>query len=282
MMCSTWKRMALVVIAIMVVAIVAATSAQADPVIPGITNGNFTDYTGSAPKDSFTSVKPVDWSGGSGLIFIDSSTYPNTPDGPKYLQVYGPFPAAPLPGNFVEADGNPSFGSSFSYQLHGLTPGTTYQLSFFQAGGQQTGFGNGLNTKEQWIVGLGTAGFQLHIGAGPVDPYYGGNDSTYSFIDTNESVQATPVMTTPSGGVTPWEQVTVHLTADASNDLLTFLAWGDNGSTVNLPPIAFLDIANDGNPVAAPEPASLTLMVIGMFGFGAYRLRRRRSNSATV
>jgi PEP-CTERM motif len=262
-----------------VVAIVAAADARADNLV--VTNGDFAQYSGTTPGtngDSFTNVNPTGWSGGGGLIFVTNYAGINNPN--LYLPVYGPFPNSPLGGNFVEADGNPSFASGFSYQLSGLTVGKTYTLSFFQAGGQQTGFGNGLNTTEQWIVGLGTAGFSVQIGAGGADSYYGGNDSTYSLGDANGSVAVSSLMTTPSGGVTPWQQVTVSLTADASNDLLSFLAWGDTGNTVNLPPIAFLDIK--GNGAAVPEPASLALIVVGMLGVGAYRLRRRRSNPTTA
>ena len=35
--------------------------------------------------------------------------------------------------------------------------------------------------------------------------------------------------------MTDWNFVSVSLTADATTDLLSFLAWGDNGNTINLP-----------------------------------------------
>jgi hypothetical protein len=284
MICRTWKRMALVVMPAIAAAIVAVADVQVADVQAGnlvVTNGNFSQYTGVTPGtsgDSFTAVSPTGWSGGSGLIFVTNFAGVNNQG--LYLPVYGPFPNSPLGGNFVEADGNPNFGSGFSYLLTGLTAGQSYTLSFFEAGGQQTGFGNGLNTTEQWIVGLGTLGFNIQINAGPADPYYGGTDSTYSLGDANGSVAATTVMTTPSGGVTPWQEVTVNLTADASTDLLSFLAWGDNGSNVNLPPIAFLDIANNGVFVATtvPEPSTISMAFIALFGFGA--LLRRRAKLA--
>ena len=117
--------------------------------------------------------------------------------------------------NEVEADGNPSFESGFNYSLTGLTPGQSYELDFYQAGSQQRGFANGQNTTEQWIVSLGTAGMSFCNGCGPADPYYGGNDSTYFNLDPNASVVATPLMTTPSGGMTDWNFVSLHLIADA-------------------------------------------------------------------
>ena len=81
-------------------------------------------------------------------------------------------------------------------------------------------------------------------------------------------------MTTPSGGVTPWQYVSVNLVADASTELLSFLAWGDKGSTINLPPIVFLSGVN-APPGLVPEPATLSLIGVGLVGIGAVRRRRR-------
>jgi len=253
-----------------------ANSALATPYLPGLTNLDFASYSGVAPKASFTSVNPTGWTGGNGLIFIDSPTTPGqSAAGPVYLQTYGnPFPN--LPGNYVEADGNPYYESGFNYMVTGLTPGRSYSLIFYQGASQQTGFGNGLNTTERWIVSLGTAGMTYCDGCGAADSYYGGFDSTYSNPDPTASVVASPLMTTPSGGVTPWHQVNMTLTADSTSDLLSFLAWGDNGNTVNLPPIVFLTGVDTPNLV--PEPASLALFGAGILGL--MLLRRAKRNDA--
>ena len=245
--------------------------AQADPFLPGVQNLNFLSYTGTAPKNYFTSVNPVGWTGGSGLIFIDA---PGTADDGSYLSVYSPFPKnSPVGGNFVEADGNPSFESGFNQTITGLTVGKTYTLSFYQAAGQQLGFGTGLATTERWVVSLGTAGLSLK-GGGPVDPTYGPTDVYYS-TDPTASIATSQLMTTPSGGVTPWQYVSVDLTADSTTDLLSFLAWGDNGSTINLPPIVFLSGVNSVN-VTTPEPGSASLFaIIVLLGLGVAIWRRR-------
>lgn len=115
-------------------------------------------------------------------------------------------------------------------------------------------------------------------GCGAADAYYGGFDSTYSNADPNASVVATNLMTTPSGGTTPWQYVTVNLKADSTTDLLSFLAWGDNGNTVNLPPIVFLSGVDSPNVLTVPEPASLALLGIGILGLLASS-RSRQSTS---
>jgi hypothetical protein len=253
-------------------------SLRADSFLPNVSNLNFLNYTGAAPKNSFSSVDPVGWTGGSGLIYIDAPGTATSGNGG--IPVYGPFPnSSPVSGNFVQADGNPTYESGFNQTITGLTPGRSYTLSFYQAGGQQVDFGSGIPTTEQWIVSLGTAGLTVNTSGGPVDPIYGPTGSYYS-TDPNASITKSQLMTTPSGGVTPWEYVSVTLTADSTTDLLSFLAWGDNGSTINLPPMVFLSGVNSPDVLTSPEPGTLSGIAIGLSGLGlTLGIRRRRKAS---
>src|SRR5579871_6873389 len=132
-------------------------SAQAYPSLPGLPNLNFTSYTGVAPKNVFSAVKPSGWTGGTGLISVDApgtATQNVQTHGNAYATWVDPGPV-PNSGNYIQADGNPTFETSFGYQLTGLTPGQKYTLSFYQAAGQQKGYSG--QTTEQWIVSLATS-----------------------------------------------------------------------------------------------------------------------------
>jgi hypothetical protein len=248
---------------------------QAVP-LPGLTNLNFLSYSGVAPKNSFTAVNPDGWTGGTGLMYIvapgTSTSSPVTACGTTYLSTWGCPSTLAIPGgyNYVEADGNPAFGSQFNYAITGLNVGETYTLSFYQAASQQ-GPNSGAfygDTTEQWIVSLGTSGLVACPNC------LGYPNSSYSNADPNASIVATPLMNTPSMGLTDWNYVSVDLTADAANQVLSFLAWGDNGSTANLPPMVFLAGVNSQPGLTVPEPATLALLGIGFLGFAASRMRR--------
>jgi hypothetical protein len=242
----------------------AGVTAKADPALPGISNGDFTQYTGVAPKAAFINVAPTGWTGNSaGLTFVDSQVFAQSAAGPVYLQTYGN-PTGPITGNYVEADGNPDYSGSFSYQLTGLTKGQTYTLGFYEAASQQTGYSGA--TTNQWIVSLGTKANGL------VTYNSGGGYDSYKDTDANASIAASTLMNVASKGTTNWQYVTVNLTADATSDYLSFLAWGNNGQISNAPPIAFLA---DVGATGVPEPATWGLMILGLAALGATARRRR-------
>ena len=159
-----------------------------------------------------------------------------------------------------------------------MTPGQTYTLTFYQGASQQTGF-NGATTN-QWIVALGGSGFSVCDGCGTYDLTFGSNRSTYP--DPGASIAASPLMYIPSNGTVGLNFVSVDLTASASTQLLSFLAWGDDGTTANLPPMAFLTGVNAASGLGAPEPAAWMMLIVGFAGLGAVVRRQRATRTSTA
>ncbi|MGA9868415.1 MAG: PEP-CTERM sorting domain-containing protein [Acetobacteraceae bacterium] len=248
-----------------------AFAAQATP-LP-VQNLTFSDYSGAAPKDYFSTVDPAGWFRGpvvgDDLVFINApGTATEYGGGPNSYPVYGPFLNPPPGGNFVQADGNPMYESSFEQVINGLVVGETYSLSFWQAAGQQQGFSGA--TTEQWKVFFGsTGGFSVDCSTNPCTTSVSGDTVEYD----------STLMHTPSQGVSAWNLVSLNLVATAASETLGFLAWGDNGSTTNLPPTVFL--AGVNTP-AVPEPATLSLLGVGILGLGAVGLRRRAKRTDKV
>jgi len=287
----SFRKLGLTGVSAIALSVGLAYSAQADVMLP-VNNLEFNMFTGTftPPKTLFTTAAPTNWAIGpaaeiSNLIGVGIQGSETTAAGGVYAVYPGTGFTNLFPGgnvNFFQADGNPQFESTIIQTIPGLMAGTTYDLSFLQAAGQQTGFS--LATTEQWKVYLGLGGIATDCPANPP-----GGICTITGT-TGNLLENSPLMNTPSMGNHDWESSGVLTFTPTSAELigggstgsavLTFLAWGNGGSDINQPPTVFLEAVN--TPPQVPEPTTLSLLGVGLLGLGAFSLRRRAKRNAAA
>jgi hypothetical protein len=219
-----------------------------------VTNGNFssvTQGTTSLIENNSYGAALTGWTTTSGYSFVLTSSQANAGFYNGNTTSGGLYTGSGTPNSisFYTVAGSPVGGNfvaqdsnylpgTLSQSISGLTVGDVYAVSFYQALAQQSGFTGA--TTAQWGVSLGS-----------------------------QSVTS-PLMSNTSGGFSGWSYVTVYLTATATTESLGFSASGTGA-----PPMALLDGVS---VVDAPEPATWTVMIMGLLGI-AFARRRARSRS---
>lgn len=265
----------IVIIGLMAGAVAAGASARAANLV---TNGGFESFSSQAPGGAPSQLSGGAGGGGPGYTDLtgwtnSGYTYlfgPGLADStgsysgeysPGYLSLYGPqngvsngLPAtSPDGGNFIGSD--PAYQTGpITQTISGLTPGHTYKVGFDWGGAQQTSF-NGA-TWEGWQVSLG--GQTLTTTPASENAFHPG---------TTDNV---------SHGFTGWFHQTLFFTATSATEDLAFTALGGPDG---VPPFALLDGVSMN---AVPEPATWTMMIVGIGGIGGIARRRRAAGLSSA
>jgi len=212
-----------------------------------VTNGNFstvTQGTTSLIENNSYGASVTGWTSTSGYSFLLTASQATSGFNNGYNSSGTLYTGSGTPYqiSFAGASTSPVGGNfvamdgnymtgTLSQTISGLTVGDTYAVQFYQALTQQTGFSG--TTTNQWVVSLGG--------------------------QTDYSTQ----LTKASGGYTGWSYVTDYFTATSTTETLGFTANGTGA-----PPMAMLDGVT---LVDAPEPATWTVMIMGLIGIAFAR-----------
>jgi len=139
--------------------------------------------------------------------------------------------ASPDGGNFFMADGDSDFSTPLTQAISGLVSGQQYQVTFYQAAAQQSGF-DGVTT-ERWQVSLD-------------------GDS-----------QLSTLMNNANHGAVSWMSQVMTFTATAATQTLSFMAVGTPSGQ---PPFVLLDGVAINALSEVPEPATFMLIGLGLAG----------------
>ena len=205
-----------------------------------IQNGDFSSNAGLGQLGFNTSA--TDWSNPFNQYnFLFSSSNPGGTVNGQFggLSLINPT-APPVGANFVGLDADFQTGP-LQQTINGLTIGDSYDLTFYWARSQQTGFSGDTHQ-----------GLQVSLGSQTDD---------------------TGLILLPSQTFSGWTQESMNFTATSNSEVLSILAYG----SPQVPPFTLVtDFSMQGKNSPVPEPETLPLLLTGLV-VGAGLLKYRSS-----
>lgn len=226
---------------------------------------------------------------GIALTAAQEKTTCGNPSGPGSSVAIGitsegePGNAAALPNgtvNYLQVDGDPTYGAPVSTTLSGLLLNTTYTISFYQASNEEDG--NNREYNDSWDVYLipgsqnfGTQGTYIC----PQSYCAAGHN-----VDASDLAFQSDAMDNKGAGATnpaatPWQLESFTFNSGSSSSyILEFVTNAIEVGTASgfQPPL--LDLAAVTLSQTTPEPGTWVLTVLGAgLVFAGHKIRRRRS-----
>ena len=209
-----------------------------------VQNGDFTDLTNGVGQITGHPTTAVGWTtSGYNFVFSSGTTGGLNSNGSS-IRLWtadnggaSTWNGSAPVGNFVAMDGDYQT-DKVSQSVSGLTEGEQYQVTFDYAFAQQKG--------------------------------YSGDTVQHINVSLGGQTQSTANYALPQHDFSGWFNGAFTFTANASTETLSFLAWGNRP----VPPFA---LVSDVKLMAAPEPATWAMMLLGFagLGFAGYRGARR-------
>lgn len=184
---------------------------------------------------------------------------------------------------YVEIDGDPTYGAPIAAGMSGLTANSYYQITFYQASNEENG--NDQPYYDNWLVYfLPGASAGSYICPATVCTGTDGYPSATNPPNGAELIATSPVMDNPGASSTSWEEESFNFKATATSGILEFVAQavfqGSGGNAnVNFEP-PMLDLAAVTSQQGTPEPDTWVLMVIGIGLIFTSTLMRRKTSAA--
>lgn len=173
--------------------------------------------------------------------------------------------------NYLEVDGDPTYGAPVWTTMQNLLVGQNYTISFYQASNEENGNNKAYNDSWEVYVIPGS-------GTGPYlcPQSFCAGITTQTSVDSGDLAFTSAAMNNTGAKATPWELQSFTFKATNTTELLEFVtnAVATTSGTFQPPILDLADVT-----LSAPEPGTSALALLGVGILVAVRKRSRRRSA---